>query len=196
MKIESPHNICIWSQIIQLAGSLDTLRGIFANMYWTFGAAPPPRELMWLSETARAEYQPDSVNRSVWYTPCIDFCRTPISLPTAPTTLCMRNPPPCSIYNIPRLCDIKIDKGSSLWSDNFEQSVSATSCLANNNWMEQMSLCKMSSFKIKLFSRFEALENYWAFNNNQRYIDRRCGTAQCVLCSVYFLRNLTSSDLS
>ena len=92
MKIESPHNICIWSQIIQLAGSLDTLRGIFANMYWTFGAAPPPRELMWLSETARAEYQPDSVNRSVWYTPCIDFCRTPISLPTAPTTLCMRNP--------------------------------------------------------------------------------------------------------
>ena len=54
---------------------------------------------------------------------------------TAPTTLCMRNPPPCSIYNIPRLCDIKIDKGSSLWSDKFELRVSATSCLANYNGM-------------------------------------------------------------
>ena len=66
---------------------LDTMGGIFANMYRTFAAAPPPRELMCLSLTivkgsARAECQPDSVKRSVWYTPCIDFCRTPISLPS------------------------------------------------------------------------------------------------------------------
>ena len=62
--------------------------GIFANMYWTFAAAPPPRELTCLSQTARAEYQPDSVNRSVWYTPCIDFCRTPISLPSGQRHYC------------------------------------------------------------------------------------------------------------
>ena len=164
MKIESSHNICIWSQIIQLAGSLFCKKShtipchsltssqayeytnltLQANVAFHLGAhlpvpsplqinhqespenleqtiisltlcvvflqicidllvlPPPPRELMCLSQTARAECQPDSVNRSVWYTPCIDFCRTPISLPSGQCHYCTNyimheESPPCSI---------------------------------------------------------------------------------------------------